>query len=155
MNLSEAQKVVLPMLEWLLDPYAYRGSGRTTIMAMAFIRLAMRYPGERIDIFDHYGGQRGARRSPIIDGIRRVLAASPEIRDIDLNDRDMFIVFRPSDTTPYHQIVGMDESKDGDWTSIVEMNLLMSVLMSGKRHTNNPAKPTKKPARKISHVADT
>ena len=107
-------------------------------MAIAFINLAMRYPGQRIDIFDHYDGKRTPRRSPILDGILRVMAAAAPTGRLHINDREMFIVYEVDYGTPNAlRIVGMDESSGIHWTGVVNR------------------KPSKKTGtRKISHVRE-
>jgi hypothetical protein len=44
----------LETLLWLLDPNAYRRSGRSYTMAVAYVNIAMKYPGQWIYVRDHY-----------------------------------------------------------------------------------------------------
>ena len=50
--LNDNQRGRLLTIEWLLDQMA-RAEGRSTLMSVAFIRQAIRYPGHWIDVFDH------------------------------------------------------------------------------------------------------
>lgn len=52
-QLTKDQEQKYPTIEWLLDPFSNYGSGRTQLMAIAFINLAINYPNREIHIFDH------------------------------------------------------------------------------------------------------
>jgi len=47
-------------LEWLFNPYNKRGEGRTTLLALAYISNAIRYPDVPIICYDH-NPERGCR----------------------------------------------------------------------------------------------
>lgn len=49
---QETARSYLPTLEWLFDD-EQRRSGRTTLLAIAFIRLACKHPGRRMYFQDH------------------------------------------------------------------------------------------------------
>lgn len=42
------------VVEWLLDPQAYRREGRSYIMMLAYVRLAFKYPNTWIKVRDHH-----------------------------------------------------------------------------------------------------
>jgi hypothetical protein len=74
MPLTPEQLDALPILTWFANTGSEsRRSGRTYLLAVVFIRLALRNPGQRILIWDHH---------PTIDA--RSFAAQ-EIRDL-IND---------------------------------------------------------------------
>jgi hypothetical protein len=52
-ELTLLQQLALPSIKWLLDSRAI-GSGRTTLMAHAFVQLAIERPNTSIQIFDHF-----------------------------------------------------------------------------------------------------
>ena len=54
MPLTDQQRETLRHLDWLFGD-AQRGQGRSTVMAVAFIRAAARRPGRWVYVFDHYG----------------------------------------------------------------------------------------------------
>jgi hypothetical protein len=41
-------------LMWLLDPREHRRTGRSYTLAVVYINLAMKYPGEWITVCDHF-----------------------------------------------------------------------------------------------------
>jgi len=64
MPLSQEQLDAVATLDWLFDPgEMFRGTGRTTIMAVGIIRAAARYPGTPVPVVDHVeNSQIGKRR---------------------------------------------------------------------------------------------
>ena len=147
MKLSRMQADVLPVLRWLLDPFAARGSGRTVIMAVAFIAIAETYRGRRIDVFDHcdIGVPYRSDGTIMTRTIERILSTRPDLaRCTEINHKEGFIVCHTDFNGPIPTTftIGIDESAGSDWVSIGR-------LIPAKK---KPQK--KKPARKISHVAD-
>lgn len=57
MLLSDKQKKYYEAINWLIDP-EYLGEGRTTLLAYAFVNLAMQKRGRSVQIFDHVPLQR-------------------------------------------------------------------------------------------------
>lgn len=59
--LTARQMQAIENLEWLYDPGdTFRASGRSLTMAIALIRVALRYPGQGIGIRDHFSVARRA-----------------------------------------------------------------------------------------------
>lgn len=52
--LSPGQRQYLGAIEWLLDFNMNPRQGRTFVMAIAFIKMAMRHPGQAVRVFDHH-----------------------------------------------------------------------------------------------------
>lgn len=75
--LSTPQSAALAALEWLHAP-DYRQTGRTTVLAIAVIRAALRRPGETIPIRDH-GGNRTADRMLAV-AIYDLVTRDPQLR---------------------------------------------------------------------------
>lgn len=59
-KLDKSKQTKLEVLNWLLDPDAMR-SGRTTLMAIAYINIALKKPGMIIEINDHHPGYEADR----------------------------------------------------------------------------------------------
>lgn len=53
-ELTTTQEEHLKAVKWLLDCNCFRASGRSYLMAVVFIDMAMRYPGQKICIYDHF-----------------------------------------------------------------------------------------------------
>lgn len=53
-KLSEEQKKYHEAVKWLLDPVGNRARGRTFLMAMVFIELAIEDRGRWVTFFDHF-----------------------------------------------------------------------------------------------------
>lgn len=76
-RLRPEQAAKLPAVEWLLDSSAagsVRRSGRTTVMALAFLRDACTNSGRQIPVFDHIltGGRRDDAKR-VVDRIRAIV----------------------------------------------------------------------------------
>lgn len=73
MPLSQEQLDAVSTLDWLFDPgEMYRGTGRTTIMAVGIIRAAARYPGTPVPVVDHVeNSEIGKRR--LLDTIQGLI----------------------------------------------------------------------------------
>ena len=48
------ESFIIDFLSKFFDPIGYRKSGRSTVLAKAFVSIAYRYPMEWIQILDHY-----------------------------------------------------------------------------------------------------
>lgn len=70
-NLTETQQKHLEAIEWLLDFNINIRSGRSYLMAVAFIRMAIRHPKQRVYVYDHFPGQRDKER--MLDSVRRII----------------------------------------------------------------------------------
>lgn len=72
-GLRTDQQMRLPAIEWMVDETddpRIRRSGRTSVLAAAFIRAACSAPGRKIRVFDHVPGNENARLIlEMIDGI--------------------------------------------------------------------------------------
>lgn len=44
----------LDVMKWMLNPLAHRGEGRSHVLMLAYINLAMEYPGTWLTVRDHY-----------------------------------------------------------------------------------------------------
>ncbi len=56
MPLTSTQLRALRVLDWLFDLNGHRAQGRTSVLAVALIRQALRNPGHKIRYLDHYLG---------------------------------------------------------------------------------------------------
>jgi len=54
MKLTPKQEKYLEAVEWLINYDSFRLEGRSFLLAYAFVRRAMSYPGEWVLVFDHY-----------------------------------------------------------------------------------------------------
>ncbi len=73
---TKRQKEFLPAIKWLLsDEMEDRQSGRTTLMAYVFILKAIKNPGKRIYLFDHFGGSLATKRV-LMTNIEMILGES-------------------------------------------------------------------------------
>lgn len=72
-TLNDGEEIIIEFLKRLYDPNGrkYRRSGRTTIMAKAFMRIAKENPGVKIQFHDHYPGKEGMMS--MRDTLRRLL----------------------------------------------------------------------------------
>jgi len=78
-RLRPDQAAKLPAVEWLLDSSdagSVRGSGRTTVMALAFLRDACAHPGRQIPVFDHVLTRSRDDAKRVMDRIRSVVGPS-------------------------------------------------------------------------------
>ena len=94
------QEIIIEFLKKLYDPNGqrYRRSGRTTIMAKAFLRIAQENIGEKIRFHDHFPGKEGIRS--MHDAIRRMLHAEPEM----VIDEKVYTYYLGSDFLVFHEI---------------------------------------------------
>ena len=51
---EEHEEIIVDFLSKFNDPFEYRRTGRSTVLAKAYIRIAMRYPNEWIHPRDHF-----------------------------------------------------------------------------------------------------
>lgn len=83
MPLTERQVTALETLDWLFDDRSNRAEGRTFIMAVAFIRQALRYPGRQVPIFDHIHSP--DTRMAILGYAQRLVDQDPRLQRLDWN----------------------------------------------------------------------
>jgi len=76
-QLTEQQKQYLPVVEWLLDFHTNRATGRSYLMAVAFIRMALRHLGTPVRVFDHHPTLRASRH--VLQIIKDILAQDEEL----------------------------------------------------------------------------
>ena len=88
-DLAELQKLALPAVEWLFDNYTdeYRTTGRTRLLAVAFLKLAYKYPKKKIYCKDHF---------PNVGGFNNVMREIGDLiskynMDINMDLRDSVI----------------------------------------------------------------
>ena len=60
--LTKKQRDMLQAVYWLLESNTNERTGRTTLMAFCFIKMAIRHPNTRVYIFDHFPSRRSALR---------------------------------------------------------------------------------------------
>jgi hypothetical protein len=64
--LTPQQAEAIRVLDWLLDENEGRRTGRSTVMAVALIRQALRYPGRQIFYLDHTSGYPPVRERALL-----------------------------------------------------------------------------------------
>lgn len=68
--LTPQQAEAVKVLDWLLDENEGRRTGRSTVMAIALIRQALRYPGRHVFYLDHTSGYPPVReRALLVKGL--------------------------------------------------------------------------------------
>lgn len=58
-NLPPEQLKVFPGIVWLLDPHAFQNQGRTRLMAVVWMAIAMNHPGLPVKVWDHVNTKEG------------------------------------------------------------------------------------------------
>jgi len=95
MELTEDQKHRYETVEWLLDRHSNLGTGRTTLMAIAIINIAIKHPGQRIDIFDHVDAIFAQRY--MVNVIQNILSENKHpVGNFKIHLSDFSIEFVPS-----------------------------------------------------------
>lgn len=90
-GLDEQQSKAVPVLEWLLS--GGRATGRSHALAVCLIRRAIRSPGTRVFLFDHFGGS--LDRHLMLKNIREIVSANSEIsKSFLFSEHDTSIVFK-------------------------------------------------------------
>jgi len=87
-QLTELQKNHLPTVDWLIDDA--RAQGKSTLMAVAFIRKALKNPGRMIYVFDHYGGEMGKRH--LMNILRQIVESDEELKHHTKFTKDGIII---------------------------------------------------------------
>lgn len=83
MELTEVQKMALPILEWLFDPrIKVGGVGRTTLMAHYFIQRAIK-TGEPVRPFDHHHPYEYSHNAHSIFPVIKQMATSDDYKEYD------------------------------------------------------------------------
>lgn len=87
----DGQEIIIEFLKKLYDPNGrrYRRTGRTTIMAKAFLRIAQENIGKKIRFHDHYPGKEG------------ILSMNWALRHLLLKESERFIVIDEKEYTYY------------------------------------------------------
>lgn len=73
MKLTAKQKKHMPSVMWLLDDAEIpekgkrgnRQQGRTLLLAYCFLKMALKYPGKDVRIFDHAGASGAMKRNMV------------------------------------------------------------------------------------------
>lgn len=92
-SLTKKQTKHYDAVRWLLSP-GPRGGGRTTLMALCFIDIALQ-TGMLIEVFDHHSTHRDAQR----EMLRRVVEIAATMKNIKLTTRSdgrILVVWNPS-----------------------------------------------------------
>lgn len=61
-SLTEEQRKHLKTIDWLLDFNENVATGRSYLLAIGFIRMAIKYPDRWIKVFDHFPTQQANER---------------------------------------------------------------------------------------------
>lgn len=95
-QLRPAQVDALPVINWLIDSSPNsRRTGRTTLLALAFVRAAITNPGRKIMIFDHIKFDRPYGRNHYVkEKIIEITQGNLEIRN-SLDIEEDFIRLNP------------------------------------------------------------
>lgn len=80
-ELTPLQEEYLPAIEWLVNVDSYRAQGRTYTMAVAFIKVAMKRPGVKVEVWDHYFRDRELGQRRMMDMVGMILNM-PENKEI-------------------------------------------------------------------------
>lgn len=78
-ELTDLQKNWLDTLRKLLDPISHRRTGRSFVMAIVFIELALENAGGWVTVFDHYNDYIKAKEH-LINTIRHILRQDKKIK---------------------------------------------------------------------------
>lgn len=79
-KLSNIQTAALDIIEWLIDDsIRSRQSGRSTLLAVAFIRKAIRRPKRKVVVFDHYPTMQA--KESLMANIQQMIRTSSELRN--------------------------------------------------------------------------
>jgi hypothetical protein len=95
LQLTEGQRHRYETVEWLLDRKSNIGTGRTTLMALAFINIAIKNLGKPVKVFDHTGEELFNHR--MIAEILRLIRTDQTLRKVlhvDAHISDNSIVIR-------------------------------------------------------------
>ena len=110
--LSEKQQQAIETMEWL-HGNEHQGEGRTTALALFYIKKAMDNPGRRIKFHDHWSGESGQRvlRHAIKTFLGQLSFASRE--EFDVSMRHNTITFRAEHVrVPIEYKIGPNDNGD-------------------------------------------
>lgn len=104
---EQTQEIIIEFLKKLYDPNGmrYRRTGRTTIMAKAFLRIAQANIGEKIRFHDHYPGKEGIRS--MNQALRHLLRVESE-RFVIIDEKE-YTYYLGEDFLVFHEIPDQNE----------------------------------------------
>ena len=76
MPLTNTQLQALCVLDWLFNQNEHRATGRTHVIAIALVRIALQHPGQRVHYLDHNNSPQ-RRRQHIQEVIEELVATDP------------------------------------------------------------------------------
>lgn len=77
-SLTIEQQKHLNSVEWLINFDENIATGRTTVLAVAFIKRALKHSGEWVKVFDHYPQNKNAERH-LLATIRFIIAKNRKL----------------------------------------------------------------------------
>lgn len=80
---NKHEEVIIDFLSKFFDPFGYRKSGRSTILAKAYVLIAKRYPKEWITPNDHFYTQRSNQN--LLDYIMKEIHMSNQEKDFEFS----------------------------------------------------------------------
>lgn len=93
---SDNEDVIIDFLSKFYDPISYRKTGRSTVVAKAFIKIAKRYPGKWIKVIDHFPYKDATKVT--MDLILFELRKTNEVSHFRFNSNDLSFIFLPNAT---------------------------------------------------------
>lgn len=146
--LTPQQLEAIQALEWLYDPGApQRRTGRSLVTAIAMIRLALRYPGQSINLRDHITGRGPRSAAEVALNISRILDDDPLLQDAFLV-RNARLTFNADELAP----LGIDPSTwlpqgwiAPDPTAVVSQGRNLAVLGGTIENIPTPTPEPKEP----------
>lgn len=124
--LTPQQAEAVKVLDWLLDENGSRMTGRSTVMAIALIRQALRYPGRYVIYLDHTSGYPPVReRTSLIRGkVEGLINHDPVLSRQPWNFRDTQFSLRAdnTDALPHNWLPDLGDIPQGpQWESLREL----------------------------------
>jgi hypothetical protein len=81
-KLTLTQKQHIQSIRWLLDPTEHIGEGRSKLLAITFIEMAIRNPNGCICVYDHFQGHNQIGRSNMLKIIKSIMDDEyPDLKD--------------------------------------------------------------------------
>lgn len=90
LKLTKEQLQHLKSLNWLID--GPRATGRTTVLAHAFIAKAIRHPGEYVRVFDHV--PETMPQNWMLDTVVQILESTDQAKDFIISHSKLAIKFK-------------------------------------------------------------
>ncbi|MFW5848103.1 MAG: hypothetical protein ACOCVF_04235 [bacterium] len=90
---GDSEEIIVDFMSKFYDPFSYRKTGRSTVVAKAFIKIAKRYPGQWINILDHF-----PRRDTIKFTMKLIyneLRKTNEISYFRFNNNNLSVMYTP------------------------------------------------------------